>query len=248
VSSGLHVNNWNSFDSDEVCWWTATFPWALGPGGLIPWQNVVLDAGERTGLFRVEAAGWMGYSRNVDGPVAAFVGAHPDRLAISNPRFPAGFLLGDELRYDEHKLAVSTRLSYMTPDGEVADQWVQDMQEFGRVAGLPSAFSYRPFDVDIDYGYEGLPEMEETWATFSTSTDIWFPWNSPMGRSGVPRDEPLDNRVLSRLNGARLNAFLGEVRGATLAAGGSWTCAPWREDRQANDFGVVLDAPKPTRA
>ncbi|MCW6003147.1 hypothetical protein K1W54_00910 [Micromonospora sp. CPCC 205371] len=247
MSSDLPVNNWNSFDSGEVCWWTATFPWALGSGALLPWQDVVLDAGERTGIFRVEAAEWMEYRQEVDGPVGAFVKAHPDRLSISNPRFPAGFLLGDDLRYGEHKLVVSTRLSYMAPGGEIADRWVQDMQEFGLAIGLPSAFSYRPFDVDIDYGYAGSSDMEETWATFSTSTDIWFPWNSPMGRTGIPRGEPLDNRVLSRLNGTRLNAFLGEVREATLAAGGTWTCAPWRDERQADEFGVVLDAPKPAR-
>jgi hypothetical protein len=247
VSSGLPANNWNSFDSDEVCWWTATFPWAMGAGVLIPWQDAVLDAGERTGIFRVEAAEWMGYRRDVDGPVAAFVKAHADRLAISNPRFPAGFLFGDDLRYSEHKLVVSTRLYYVRGDGEIADRWVRDMQEFGLSVGLRNVFAYRPVDVDIDYGYEGGSDVEETWATFSTSTDIWFPWNSPMGRSGVPRHEPLDNRVLSRLNGERLNAFLGEVREATLAAGGTWTCAPWREERQANEFGVVLDAPRPAR-
>lgn len=247
MSSDLPANNWNSFDSDEVCWWTATFPWALGPDVLIPWQETVLNAGERTGIFRVDAAEWMGYRQDVDGPVAAFVKAHADRLAISNPRLPPGFLLGDDLRYGEHKLVVSTRLSYANSDGEIVDRWVRDMQELALDVGLPNAFSYRSFDVDIDYGHEGAPEAEETWATFSTSTDIWFPWNSPMGRSGVRRGEPLDNRVLSRLNGARLNAFLGEVREATLAAGGTWTCAPWREERQANEFGVVLDAPRPNR-
>ncbi len=54
----------------------------------------MLDAGERYGVLRVEAAEPIGYLRRRDGFVGDFLRAHPDRVPAEGDWFPAGFLLG----------------------------------------------------------------------------------------------------------------------------------------------------------
>jgi hypothetical protein len=60
------------------------------------------------------------------------------------------------------------------------------------------------------------------------------------GRTGIRESEPVDNRVLSRLNAPRLNAFLGEVRDACRAPGGDWS---WSRNQpgvwEVDDEGLV---------
>jgi hypothetical protein len=72
-------NNWNTYDSDEVFHWRARFPHRLGADVLLPWQAAVLDAGERSGVLRIESAEPVGYRRDRDGFVGDWLRAHPDR-------------------------------------------------------------------------------------------------------------------------------------------------------------------------
>ncbi|MEH1123911.1 hypothetical protein [Micromonospora sp. CPCC 206061] len=242
------ANNWNSIDSNEVFWWEAVFPWAeADPESLLQWQEAVLAVGDRTGIYRVESIDRMGYRRQRDGYIGDFIREHSDLIPREDLHLPRGFVC-DVLDPNMRNPAVAcTMLSYADEKGDVAETWVRDMGQLAHMVGHEFGYPYQPLEIAAEGGSESLPGLQRVSVILATSTDIWFPWNSPMGRGGVPRDEPLDNRVLSRLNGARLNAFLGEVREATLAAGGAWTCAPWREERQVNEFGVVLDAPKPAR-
>jgi hypothetical protein len=64
----------------------------------------------------------------------------------------------------------------------------------------------------------------------------------------VPARQPLDNRILARINGGRLNAFLRDVRTATQNAEGTWASATWPDQDfpQADENGVILDAPRPS--
>jgi hypothetical protein len=82
-------------------------------------------------------------------------------------------------------------------------------------------YSQPPVDIGGDSLFD-LPDKPPLGTCIGISTDIFFPRNL-----NAPQDAPpLDNRILARLNGARLYAFLHEVRDAAIAIGGVWSGYP----------------------
>ena len=224
-------NNWNCYASDELFSWTAAvaLPGALTHLG--DWQDVVLTAGERHGVLRVERVAPLGYERARDGFVGDVIRAHPDLLPAQGDWYPAGFLLGRWL-----DLVTASRLAYATGDGIEVD-WFTDMADVAARAGVARCASTPPVTLYTDGGadLDGAPAVA---VHIAVTSDIWFPWNPPGTRAEAG---PIDNRPLARHNGSRLNAFLAEVRAATTAAGGTWTPprppAPWEFD----DDGIRLN-------
>lgn len=227
------ANNWYTYDTTEIFHWEAQLPWSLGSTALLAWQDALLDAGERHRIFRIESAEPLGYRRERDGFIGDYLREHGGRIPPEYDRYPPGFLLGKADAY-----VPSTLLEYAA-DGRIAQAWVTDMADLALLAGVRIAGSQRPVSVDADPGYEDFGE-DYVWANISLSSDIWFPWNGP--RSGGPYDEPIDNRLLARRNSTRLNAFLRDVRQATLDLGGAWAAAEYKASplRPADEYGIVL--------
>lgn len=233
--------SWNSYDSIEVFWWTAEFPVSVPPELLLKWQDVVLETGERHCVFRIDEVPSIGYRRDRDGYIGEFIRSHPGGQPDPDPDLPPGFLLDISHPFIPDPSTVSTLLSYFDVDGEISETWVRELHDIGYSIGLPYAYFNPPLIISTEvHPMEALIRTQ-----ISTSVDIWFSWNLPMGQSV---DGPMDNRVLSKLNGSRLNGFLAEVREATLAIGGLWESATWsyrNYPSQANEYGVILDAARP---
>lgn len=231
------LNNWNTYDTDEVSVWSAAFRYDLGTEPLLVWQDAVLGAGERHEVFRIERVDGIGFDRSRDGFAGDFLASRPGRIP-GDDRFPENFVL--RLWMD---VVVATRLTIADPADppRLRSMWATEMGSVALAAGVPGDGSREPMTVYTD-GASGSAAPVEVRVDFGTSTDIWFPWN----RAGVRRvDEPLDNRVVAAHNGGRLNAFLREVRAAAIDVGGTWT---WEAGtgsglrRLASDGTIVLPA------
>jgi hypothetical protein len=244
VTSASPANPWSSFEDDNACSWRADLPFDLGPQVLFPWQEAVLAAGAATQVFRVEEIRCLGYRQARDGDVVAFVRARGDRLPERDPVWPAGWVL-PELHSTTRESRVSTLLTYRAGDGSLAEDWVDDMHPLSIRAGLQRSFPGQPpIDISSEPG-DDSPGLARWWTYIGLTTDIFLPWTSDFSHDGSDR-EPLDNRVLAGRNAPRLNAFLRRVRDVVLDLGGTWTPLPDRRyATQIDEFGVVLDAPRP---
>lgn len=203
-------NNWTVYDTDDVFTWESTVPGGLSGDEMLAWQDAVLAAGEKHSVMRVVAAPNWDFRRDRDGPVLEWLRRHGERIEPMWP-YPSGFLLGRVLQYH-----LASLLSYSGPDG-IVDIWASNVSDLALAAGLPlpRLGNDPPLSVETNSEDDG-----GFTATISTATDIWFARNDPRPRL-APR--PIDNSALARLNGARLNAFLVEVRAACRAVGGAWT-------------------------
>lgn len=214
------ANNWNSYEVLEYRSWSVGFPLGVTTASLLAWQDLVLAAGERHQILRVDEAECFGYSRLRDGPFSEFVHAHPERLEPPNDVVPVGFVLN---RIDGvyNGIRTSTLLDFVDADGELAQDWISCMSELGRRVGLGESYPNEPFSIAADSDPEAAPPVPATWAEFSVTTDIFFPWVQPP-LFHRPRNELRDNMILARLNGSRLNGFLRDVCQAALEIGGVW--------------------------
>jgi hypothetical protein len=241
----VQANNWTGYDTSEVFWWTTTFPDPVPPDVLLDWQRVVLVAGERYGIVRVEEAGSIGYRYDRDGSFAEFVVDHPDRVPHDNDLWPQGFFLHNLDPAMSPSTRVASLLDYVDPAGALTRRWVSDLRPFGYEIGLPVHDAAPP--IVLNGGYDPTPDSatDTRWISVGTTVDIWFPWNRPDLHPGRGR-RLLDNRLLAGLNGARLNAFLADVRVGARRAGASWSCPPpGVAAPSADENGAMLDAPPP---
>ena len=231
-----------------MCWWTASFSFALGPGFLLHWQDALLSAGEETSVFRVEAMEQINYVRERDGDLAAFR-TSPDLAPETDEWLPTGFILHlfDALPEDH----TSTLLAYADQQGQVAETWVPEMRGFRRTARtaqhvrLPTVQRRAPHSGPGASAEDGVVQPG-----LLPSTDIWLPWTSASShRDAVETDsEILDNRTLATSNGTRLNRFLRRVRNAAAGLGGDWEVHPRAPifKPQVTEDGVILDGPRPS--
>jgi hypothetical protein len=227
-----------------VCWWKVELPFHLGPQVLFPLQEAVLSAGEMTGALRVEAINGIGYVRERDGDVVSFVRAHGNRLPAQDVVWPRGWIL-PELHSSTLRSRTASLLSYRGVDGSLVQDWVGDMDTLGTRVGLDLAYQRPPIDVLAEPGEEDNPRLAHWWTYIFLTTDVFLPWTSNFSHP-AGTVEPLDNRELAGLNAPRLNAFLRAVRAVALDLGGSWTMIPnGLYASQIDQFGVVLDAPRP---
>ncbi|MEH1017105.1 hypothetical protein V6U90_28915 [Micromonospora sp. CPCC 206060] len=247
MNSDNPANTWSSYDSDEMCWWNASFPCVLGPGFLLPWQDAVLTAAEETGVLRVEAIEEINYIRERDGSLATFIRTHPELVPETDEWLPTGFILQQfDALPEEH---TSTLLAYADQRGQVAQTWVHEMHEFAAPLGLRSTYDYQPFSITHITLDADPPETGVVHTGFYLSTDIWLPWATADSHCN-PADgdtEILDNRTLGGINGERLNTFLHRVRDAAIKLGGDWDVHPRTPifRAQVNRDGIILDGPRP---
>ena len=207
-------NNWNVYDNHDVCNWESDLP----PGAdLLAWQDAVLAAGERHRVLRIPTASPWGYHRDRDGPVAAWLRRHGDRVVLEPP-LPAGLLLGS-IRH-----TTATMLAYATPTG-IAEDWFTDVADLAAAAGVPPPrhAEYEPLTLAV----VGWDDGSAT-ASLGTATDIWFPRTGP---------DLLDNHVLAGRNAPRLNAFLSDLRAACAAVGGTWR---WSRTPHRTKEGIIV--------
>ncbi|GAB3816698.1 hypothetical protein [Micromonospora zhanjiangensis] len=248
MRSGRLVNAWSSYDSEEVCWWEAIFPFELGPDFLSSWQDVVLATANDTDILRIEKIDRIDYSREVDGRLVDFLHNHPESVPESGDEWrPAGFALNYIETFPDR--GSKTRLTYADRKGEPADAWVDNMHEFAYPLGLARSFPNPPFSIDYVISDSYDPDFPSHVGTiFSVSTDIWFPWTSGFSHESGLMDEVLDNRGLAAINGPRLNTFLHQMHDETARIGGSWTARGGLKQLQAqlNEKGIDLSAPRPT--
>ena len=248
MNSDSLANTWSSYDSDEMCWWTASFPFALGPGFLLHWQDALLSAGEETSVLRVEAIERINYVRERDGNLATFIRTRPDLAPETDEWLPTGFILHlfDALPEDH----TSTLLAYADKQGQVAEAWVHEMHEFAAPLGLRNTFDYQPFSVAHLTLDADPPQAGVVHTGFYLSTDIWLPWTSASSHHDIAaRDtEIFDNRTLGNINGTRLNRFLRRVRDAAASLGGDWEVYPRAPifKPQVTEDGVILGGPRPS--
>ncbi|MFC7548941.1 hypothetical protein [Plantactinospora sp. GCM10030261] len=230
--TGAVPNNWNVYDTFEMLFWDADFPWRLGTEPLLAWQEVLLEAGERHGVLRVEQVDTAGYDRTRDGFIGGFVRRHPDRIPAAGDWLPQGFV-PDKWPH----VRTASRLCYGTDTG-IEEGWFADMAELAARVGLRDYPGRPPVTLVTDAG-AGPEDDPSVVVTVGLSTDIWLPWNPPGHRLG---STPLDNRRLAACNAPRLNAFLAEIRHSAIELGGTWAWSdnfvtpPWTADER----GIVL--------
>ncbi|MEV6071035.1 hypothetical protein AB0L82_31195 [Nocardia sp. NPDC052001] len=239
-SSEAHVNNWNSCE-DEIFVWHVDVP-AVNDL-LLRWQQAVLDAGERTGILRVRELSLMEgrFVFDRDGYILDFLTDHPELAPNVEPEESRS--RGVFVKYLDASFGAvpASRLEFYDREGQIAESWVSDMRSIGSAATLPESF-HQP-SVVLG-GMDALPGEEALTFELAVTTDIFFPWNPPIGRPG---NQPLDNTALAQRNGSRLNAFLAELQAATASAGGAWNPIPSysRNRNQVDDNGfIILDAPQ----
>jgi hypothetical protein len=241
------VNPWSSYEQDDVVYWDASFPRVLDPGLLGPWQQVVVEAGEDTGVYRFDCVDRIDFDRQRDGFIGSFLVDNPDRPEATDVWLPSGFVLHLAARENWASFRTSSRLTFNNTAREAEDVWVSNMSVMARLAGLKRAYVSRPFSTtymtvgDTD---EDEPVTVQTY--FEVSTDIWFPWTSGSSHDLPDSAEPLDNRVLAAYNAPRLNEFLRRVRETAVALGGTWSVQAEQYASQVDERGVILDAPRPT--
>lgn len=94
---------------------------------------------------------------------------------------------------------------------------------------------------------------DQSRVTFRISSDIWLPWIIGAIDPTYALEQRFDNRDLAQRHTLRLNRFLDEARGITIAMGCSWSlnCDPnvlRHDDRfMVHDAGINLMAPLPQK-
>jgi hypothetical protein len=218
-------------NGDWLVEWVADLSVAAGdPHRLLTWLRRVLEAGEQHEVYSVREA-----------PLA---GLHSGSLfALLQQRFEhervldvGHFASSGVRRIDGRTLRVAARMAYADKRGDVVEDEVENLGELLR--------SLRPADVDSSAGLMvDCPPLDvagplldlthperSVWrgpagrvlARFSLRTDIWFPAVIGFLADTTDVTPAHDNRPLAERHTPRLNAFLAEVRAATLALGGRW--------------------------
>ncbi|MEV6235467.1 hypothetical protein [Lentzea sp. NPDC051838] len=216
-------------NGDELVEWVADLG-AADPHRLMEWLHRVLTAGERHEVYSVREA-----------PLA---GLHSGSLLpLLRQRFEQegvldlGHFASSGMRLiDGRTLRVAARMAYVDARGEVVEDEVENLGSLLRAlrpADVPISAGLMvdcpPLDVSgplIDFRH---PERSIWRGTagrvrvrFSLRTDIWFPLVIGFLADTTDVTPVHDNRPQASRHTPRLNAFLAEVRAATLDLGGSW--------------------------
>jgi hypothetical protein len=218
-------------NGDELVEWVADLSVAAAdPHRLLAWLRRVLTAGERYEVYSVREA-----------PLAGF---HSGSLfALLEQRFEhegvvdvGHFASSGTRRIDGRTLRSAARMAYVDQHGDVVEDGVENLGALLR--------SLRPDDVPVSAGLMvDCPPLDVAgslidfahpersfWrgpagrvrVRFSLRTDIWFPMVIGFLADTTDVTPTHDNRPLAERHTPRLNAFLTEVRAATLDLGGRW--------------------------
>ncbi|GAA4259697.1 hypothetical protein [Dactylosporangium darangshiense] len=237
-----HANHWNILESSSLIVWSPSFAVPADAAVLHAWEQQLFAAGERYGVLRVERFDDIGYDRARDGYIGDFAAAHPD-LPPEFYVFPAGFILGAGWE----RLTLATRLAFVVgddwyqPGDRIEEEWFSSIYDLSDRAKIPTDQTSPPITIYADVEEDTDPRR--IIVDIGLWTDIFFPWNPPDTRRQPVR---IDNRLLAERNGRRLNAFLADVRAATLAANGTWE-APNKlgaDPRRFDEDGIEFEGPR----
>jgi hypothetical protein len=238
-------NYWSSQKEQMATWVARLTPVRDDPARLVDWAATVADAGERHRVYVLEKAPSLGYDRSQHGPYGPFLRrryAETGEVDAYVPGFTSPVLFWAELAYAGAGGEVVTEPVYDT--GILAQRLHPDADDSTVTYNMRSRV---PFLIDgRSYGGQ-VPELK---VEFTVYSDIWFPWVQNWIDDDRFNHVPVwDNRPLARVHTPRLNAFLGEARGATVDAGGGWEVdheechlAP----AAVGAGGIDLDQPRPT--
>lgn len=238
---------------DQLVRWTARLGGVEDPERLLEWLLTVVGAGERHRVHEVLAAPASGFDAGRDGALADVLAR---RFAEGGTVDLGHFGSSGVAEVDGARLRASALVAHADARGEVVEEPVEDLGALLRelrpadAADSPTRMlDCPPLWITGPLVDPARPPAAGVVAVrFVLRSDIWFPWVVGFlsdDFDGVPHH---DNRPLARLHTPRLNAFLGEVREATLAAGGVWELDEeirFTRPGIAHEGGIDLDAPRP---
>lgn len=227
------MNRWTSSKDPFAVWLIELAP-PLGDDELLGWVNVVLEAGVEHGVYDAQKAiARRGGDLDRRDLLRDWWLSQYDREAR---RFPAG-----------------AQLAWHALEGGVVSGRVYDLGLLQRElhpevdpAEHILEFRTRP---PVGIVSEGPRRF-----AIKLCSDIWMPWVWGFVEEDwrYPHGPPYDNRDLAKRHTPRLNAFLGLVREATLAVGGTFRRAEDGEQGPLSYYaacvgeaGIVLDAKPP---
>jgi hypothetical protein len=188
---------------------------ASAPGHELELARAIVDAGERHDVLRVVTVPVDGGAPEPFDYAAHLAdGAQP--FALMPEEAPAG-----------RRFETPGRICWQEPDGTLAEGDVADLGAL-LMRLRPDAV---PWAGDLFMARE--PPVSAAWRAgvcdIELLTDIWFPRILGVldGNAPLPPAEPSqDNTALAGCHTPRLNAFLVDVRDATLELGGTWRLRP----------------------
>lgn len=245
---------------DQLVEWTAELsPAADDPTRLLEWLRRVLAAGQQNQVYEVLEAPLAGYRSDRDGALISVLKRRFDNEGILD----LGHFASSGVRaVDGAFLRATARMAYADERGEVVENPVENLGaqlralrpgDVAKATGL--MVDCPPLDVVgplIDLArpeqslWRGRPGTVRV--RFTLRTDIWFPWVIGFLAPIVDATPRYDNRPLAGRHTPRLNAFLAEVRAATLDLGGRWELDPeirFTRPDMISEAGVHLDTPEP---
>jgi hypothetical protein len=229
-------NNWRTY-SNEILMWEVQLRGRPGDPAVRRWERAVLDAGEAHAVYRVqETSQYMEprYRRDHDGYLGDVLDARPEILTPSGE--PARLLFSLDP-------VATARLAYIDTRGRLREEEVAYLSALPEVRTHLANQKIKP-PLEIMAGTDD----DTTWATVSSFSTIWLPWQPNHGIDGdLPDDTLLDNRALAARHTPRLNAFLADIAAAAQEAGG-WLRLDRTETSRdylpfVDDHGVRLDRP-----
>jgi hypothetical protein len=252
-------NHWVTFDDDIATWTADLTPRRDDAEALWAWLEIVVGSAEQNEVHIVREAPSLEYVRE-SGPLLSHLG----RLFADEGKID---LFHFEFAVPEHQregraLRAAARMAYFDAGGQLTEEYVDDLGELLR--------SLRPADYEeaVNFMYRCSPlkawgplvdsrnsEKSNWWVVpgeatvdFSIRSDIWYPYISGLLEPDVTVDYGIDNRALSGRHTPRLNAFLADVRQATVAIGGTWKLDGEQRttyEGLLSDAGIDLDATPP---
>lgn len=232
-------NHWITFPNFDVIRWAGFLPAPRGnPEALIQFGRTLVDAGKRHLVW--DAQRLPGATR-FDSREQSYEAYLRDAVRLRQ-RIP----LPQDVR-PGGDLWTPARLAFYRGD-EIVEEEVGNVGELLRNLrpdkSISGARSTSP--ICISAGSVPVDHEQEVVVVFRLETDIWCPrvvgLDEP-GEDEIP--ESYDNRALAEIHTPRLNAFIRDVRAATLAAGGRWET--WEPDGfgmnyidQWDEFGIRL--------
>jgi len=240
---------------DDLVTWVADLTAARDDApALLGWLRTLLAAGEREAVYEVLEAPLAGFRVERDGPLADHLARRFDRDGVLDL---GHFSTSGTRVVDGHRLRVAATVAYVE-SGVVVDRPVENLgallrrlhpalrdEGAGHMVDCPP-IDVRGTEVDV-HGTDGRPRRR-TEVRFSLRSDLWYPYVVGLLAPTFDVERRHDNRALALRHTPRLNAFLGAVRGATLALDGRWGLEG--EARLAfpglvTDHGIDMDVEPP---
>lgn len=230
-------NHWITFPQHEVIRWAAFLPAPRGnPEELIRFGARVADAGTRHAVWSAQRlpGGFDAAKESFETYLRGVVRARP-RVPLPLDEPPG------------ESLWAPARIAFYRGD-EIVQEDVGDIGALLRTL-RPEKRSYNRSTSPVTVRGLTVPvdQEKEVVVSIRLDTDIWFPRLIGMAEpeTGEAMRTTYDNRALAEIHTPRLNAFLEDVHGAALAAGGRWEV--WKPDgfgmdyaEQFDELGVIL--------